>query len=255
LLSLLPLHAAGHHHDHLPDRSSPLPRTVIDRVISSYTPTIQMLRRARRLLRELPVGRPRVLMVSMPNAPGARHLSKVWDEAFASAVQSNIRILSDQEATRQQVIAELPAYTWVHFACHSCTDLVRPSASYLGLHDHAEQPLTAQDISGLRLRGAQLAFLSACDTARTSGDLADEAIHLGSSFQIAGYPHVVATLWPVSDEDANLVAAVFYEGLADSAGPDRDCFATAVHEAIRMRRSTVSRKEPWKWSGYIHMGP
>jgi hypothetical protein len=255
LLSLLPLHAAGHHHDQPHDPSGLLPRAVIDRVISSYTPTVQMLRWARRRQQELPVGRPRVLMVSMPNTPGARQLSHTWREVFASAGQSNIRILSDQGATRQQVIAELPAYTWVHFACHSYTDLVRPSASYLILHDHADQRLTAQDISSLRLRGVQLAFLSACDTARTNGNLADEAIHLASSFQIAGYPHVVATLWPVRDQDANLVAEVFYEKLADRTGADRDCFATAVHEAISELRSNVSRNEPWEWSGYIHMGP
>jgi CHAT domain-containing protein len=45
---------------------------------------------------------------------------------------------------------------------------------------------------------AQLAFLSACQTARNPArDLLDEAIHLASAFQLAGYPHVVGTLWSV----------------------------------------------------------
>jgi CHAT domain-containing protein len=169
--------------------------------------------------------------------------------------QSNIRILSNVAATRMQVLAELPAYPWVHFACHSYTDLVRPSASHLVLHDHAEQRLTVQDISGLRLRDVQLAFLSACDTARSSGDLADEAIHLASSFQIAGYPHVVATLWPVLDSHATQVAEEFYEKLANGTGADQDCFAIAVHEAIRKLRKSPPNNHPWEWGAYIHMGP
>jgi CHAT domain-containing protein len=118
----------------------------------------------------------------------------------------------------------------------------------LVLHDHAEQRLTAQDISGLRLRGGQLAFLSACDTARTSGNLADEAIHLASSFQIAGYPHVVATLWPVGEKAAT-VAKMVYDTLAK-----RNCIATAVHHTTReLRRSSFN--EPWWWGTHIRIGP
>jgi tetratricopeptide (TPR) repeat protein len=45
LMSLLPLHAAGYHDD---SASEPGRRTVMDRVVSSYTPTIGALRYARR---------------------------------------------------------------------------------------------------------------------------------------------------------------------------------------------------------------
>ena len=44
LLSFLPLHAAGHH----ATRSDAAPQTVMDRVISSYAPTIRMLMHSRR---------------------------------------------------------------------------------------------------------------------------------------------------------------------------------------------------------------
>ena len=44
LLSFLPVHAAGHHHT----RADAAPATVIDRVISSYTPTLRALTHARR---------------------------------------------------------------------------------------------------------------------------------------------------------------------------------------------------------------
>jgi len=50
-------------------------------------------------------------------------------------------------------------------------------------------------ISRLRLPGV-LAYLSACSTAVTGPELADESVHIVSAFQLAGYQHVIGTLWP-----------------------------------------------------------
>jgi len=44
-MAFLPLHAAGHHHDIA--NGSAHPRTVLDRVISSYTATVRALAYAR----------------------------------------------------------------------------------------------------------------------------------------------------------------------------------------------------------------
>ena len=73
LLSFLPVHAAGHHRT----RADAAPATVIDRVISSYTPTIRALTHARRPGPATAGGggdRPgagdRVVAVAMPHTPG-----------------------------------------------------------------------------------------------------------------------------------------------------------------------------------------
>ena len=71
LLSFLPVHAAGHHDT----RSDAAPATVIDRVISSYTPTLRALTHARRPGPATTGGgdRPgtgdRVVAVAMPHTP------------------------------------------------------------------------------------------------------------------------------------------------------------------------------------------
>jgi hypothetical protein len=77
LLSFLPLHAAGHHET----RFDPVPATVIDRAVSSYTPTIRALLHARRTRtirsedRAGPIGvKNRMLAVAMPHTPGVSDL-------------------------------------------------------------------------------------------------------------------------------------------------------------------------------------
>jgi len=91
--------------------------------------------------------------------------------------------------------------------------------------------------------------LSACATARTGLELADEAIQLAAGFQLAGYRHVIATLWPIGDYSAVSVAADFYWALAvDSAPP-----AIALHQATRQSRH-LTPDQPSAWAAYIHSG-
>ncbi len=70
-----------------------------------------------------------------------------------------------------------------------------------GLAQTPEQDLlTVRCSVGLRLKGAQIAYLSACSTAENKAAwLSDEVIHLVSGFQVAGFPHVIGCLWPAGD--------------------------------------------------------
>jgi CHAT domain-containing protein len=96
-----------------------------------------------------------------------------------------------------------------------------------------------------------LAFLSACSTARPDDRLADEAIHLASAFQLAGYRHVVGTLWPISDSHAVRLADDFYAELA-SAGSVAIA-ASALHTVTRRLRDR-RHQTPSIWASHIHAG-
>ncbi|MFF0001452.1 CHAT domain-containing protein [Streptomyces avermitilis] len=94
------------------------------------------------------------------------------------------------------------------------SDQADPSRSRLLLHDHQHDPFTVMALAPIRLDQAYLAFLSACETALTTdARLLDEAIHLASAFQLAGYPHVIGTLWSIADDAAFTLTKAFYEGL------------------------------------------
>ncbi|MFD5129865.1 CHAT domain-containing protein [Streptomyces olindensis] len=274
LLSLLPLHAAGYH-------AEPPPaglrkgdgRTVMDSVVSSYTTTIRALHHARRHHTSAPsVGRS--LIVAMPTTPGVPgRLDHVSEEA---AMLCNLlprpTLLIEPDApadgrtgpwaetrpTKARVLENLSDCRIVHFACHGAHDPSDPSRSLLLLHDHEHDPLSVANLAEMRLPSAQLAYLSACRTAfMDSVELIDEAIHLTSAFQLAGFPQVIGTLWEINDEVASQMAADFYTELgrltSQRGGLDTDEAAGALHQTVRRFRDRDPRF-PYLWAAHLHAG-
>lgn len=236
-LSLLPLHAA--------QRGD---QCVLDRAICSYTPTVRALRVARA---QRPSRERSILAVAMPATPGAAPLPFADQETIALAGRLGAVLpLSGPQATRERVRAEMLEHSWAHFACHGWSNPADPGADLLLLHDHRDRPFTISEIASLRLADAELAYLSACDTARAPDGLADEAVHLGSAFQLAGYQHVVATLWAIRDDVGAELADHFYEHLLEEEGGP----AAALHHASRYIRGKFGNF-PGLWASHLHIGP
>jgi hypothetical protein len=246
-LSNLPFHAAGYHINST--------RNALDRVISSYATTITALFYAR----EETIIR-RALIVGMPTTPGQSALENVNDELDAvKAAFSSIPTVIDKEPTKQSVRQNLQDADLAHFACHGKSVLGNPSASLLLLTDWKIDPLTVVDIVNLKVN-ARLAFLSACHAARTrEGLLVDEGIHLAGAFQLAGFPHVIGTLWHVDDAHSVEVARDVYSLI----GNDVRSTAEGLHYAVRALRDRKNaeirsriglRGDPLVWATYIHMG-
>ncbi|MER8235013.1 CHAT domain-containing protein [Streptomyces sp. NPDC094049] len=244
-LALLPLHAAG-------PQDGP---RVMDLVVSSYTPTLSSLIRARS---RPPARRPRVLGVGVRHTasgdgtsgrdelPGTGTELAMLTQVFGERHTGR----ADAEAVLQTVLAALPAHPWVHFACHGVYEANDPSGSHLALYDG---PLTVTGIAEQDLSGADLAFLSACHTALGADTLADEAIHPAAAFQLAGFRHVVGTLWRLADGPAPEVARAFYRALAADGGADRS--ARALHDAVQAIRRDPAHSSPLHWACYVHLGP
>jgi len=264
VLSLLPLHAAGHHAER---HDSHAPRTVLDRAVSSYTPTIRALRHSREHAR-MPAGPDTgqsliVAMTTTPGLPGGAPLSHVATEARRLRELLPAPVLLTQPRTenaagvptKAAVLARLPRCAIAHFACHGITHYEDPSQSQLLLSDHESDPLTVTSLVPVNLERARLAYLSACGTAFTAkGELFDEAIHLASACQLAGFPHVVGTLWDINDAVSAEAAALFYSGLqAEDGSFDISQANCALHDVVRGLRERY-RNTPSVWAAYIHVG-
>jgi CHAT domain-containing protein len=236
-LSLLPLHAAG----------TPGGASALDHVVSSYAPTVRALLHHRR---RPPATERTQLAVAVPHTPGLPDLPGTAAEAaYLGTEHTGTVTLQGGQATVDAVLAALPRATWAHFGCHAGNHPVRASRSGLHLYDGV---LPVPDISALRLRTAELAYLSACSTAQGSHVLTDEAIPLASAFHLAGFRHVVATLWQVDDAIAARAARRFYQLLDGS--PTAEGAAVVLHQVTQELRDRHPG-EPDRWAAFVHTGP
>lgn len=286
-LATAPFHAAG-------DHSRGSTRNTISRVISSYIPTIKALMYATEKKLELNREDTRLLLVTMPTTPSvpavpalsavqsmpltnsnppagrpfpsAGSPAKSWKPLQNVAMEANeiIKAVNGTFTTRlntpttAQVLEQLPTHNVIHFACHGVSDRNNPSNSHLILNGNHSEPgkLTVGAMANMNIHNAQVAYLSACCTAdNPSSELADESIHIASGFQLAGFSHVLATLWESQDEACRIVAAEFYRRLfsGENEGLGHQAVSTAFHHAVLKLRSDCLA-QPVKWAAFIHTG-
>ncbi|MFC9394604.1 CHAT domain-containing protein [Streptomyces sp. NPDC057027] len=237
-----------------------------DRYVSSLTPTLRALQAARVADRVTPRTAPPLLLVGVGGTPPGTDLDEL--RHVAREIDAVARLfpaaepLRDADALRATVLRRLRAGGWFHFAGHGEQNPEEPDG-LLYLWDHAtSDSLRIRDIAGLRLDRAELAFLSACQTHLTPRAHSDEPVSLAGALQLAGFRHVVAAQWQLSDLRAHRVTTSFYEKLVKPVGaaataasvPTASDAAYALHAAVRERRR--ERPEAVEvWAAYVHLGP
>ena len=86
-------------------------------------------------------------------------------------------------------------------------------------------------------------------------NLADEGIHLASSFQLVGFRHVIGTLWGADDHAAVEVAKNFYNALPHFNINGSLSVARALHYAITSFKNVGENwKDCSKWASFVHYG-
>lgn len=274
-LSRFALHAAGLYREGGKN-------TVLDRAMSSYALLPSAILRARKLPSFVPVGgRSQALLVAMPHTPGKPDLpnAKIEIDTVRDICEaSNCHVLVPAHS-KGEVLTTLATSHIFHFAGHGTTHATDPSQSSLLLQDWLSDCLTVGDLlkQELRAHAPFLACLSACGTGRIQeGRYLDESIHLMSSLQLAGFRHVIGTLWSVEDKSCAEMAKILYKiifghGLSDGS------VCEGLHEATRILRqkwlnavnttrsggvfwdmydaSEVTAVGPQlNWAAYVHFG-
>jgi CHAT domain-containing protein len=149
-------------------------------------------------------------------------------------------------------------YPFAHLACHGLQDPDDPTKSAFALHDG--QLRLSQLMTSKSTHHAELAFLSACQTATGDARLPEEAVHLAGGMLSVGYKAVIGTMWSIGDQDAPLVADEVYRRLKESMEQKEDKpggklnTAYALHEAVKRLREEVGETSFLRWAPFVHFG-
>jgi CHAT domain-containing protein len=246
-LAFLPLHAAGLYDDDAETSSE----KAYHYVISSYAPNFSTLIERDRS----PTTKFRgLLAISQPATPGQNPLPGTVTEVkaiFPQMSEEHFEWLNAEKATVSAVLEGMSQYNWIHLACHGIQDQTDPMKSAFMLYDGG---LDLRAISGKPLPNAELAFLSACQTATGDENLPEEAVHLAAGMLMAGYRSVIATMWSIRDADAPTVAEEVYKQLVKEMTTSNGQVAYALHKAVECLRQKRGEREFLSWIPFVHLG-
>jgi CHAT domain-containing protein len=177
-----------------------------DYIVSSYTPTLSALRRARTSL--APVPRRSLVLLAAGNPQGAEQsfmpgvLEEITAVARTARAADHMEVLEYgliSGAKVHEVTDALSRAHIVHLAGHMHTENQHHSQPHpldLGFF-LADGKLTVSEIMDVELRHAFLLFLSSCDTAKGDENQPDQAVHLAAAMLFSGFRNVIATMWCV----------------------------------------------------------
>ncbi len=162
------------------------------------------------------------------------------------------RVYTGGAAREDRVKAEAPPMRVLHFATHGVLNNAAPLYSSLALTQSANEDglLEAWELMRMDLQ-ADLAVLSACETARGRFGAGEGVIGLTWAMFIAGVPSTVVSQWKVESASTRELMLSFHRQLRASS-------AKAKAEALRMAALKLMKNpatnHPFYWAGFVLVG-
>ena len=185
---------------------------------------------------------------------GEYQLPGALKEATEISSIMNGTVYTKGMASKSEFQAVAPNYSVLHLSMHAILEPGDPAYSRLVFtptSDGEDNYLFATELSKLDLN-AELAVLSACNTGTGKSIKGEGIMSLARSFQYAGVPGTVHSLWKVPDASTSEIMVSFYEGL--NSGLD-------VAEALRLAKKqyvencrTPELAHPYYWAGFVAHG-
>jgi CHAT domain-containing protein len=173
--------------------------------------------------------------------------------------QSRSAVYTRGEAREEQVKSEAGKYRVVHFATHGRLDDRSPLYSHLVLappEDGSKEDglLEAWEVMKMDLR-AELAVLSACETARGRIGAGEGVIGMSWAFFVAGVPTTVVSHWKVDSSSTTELMVAFHRNLTAVAG---ESGGISKAEALRRAELQLLKKRrfrhPYYWASFAVVG-
>jgi CHAT domain-containing protein/tetratricopeptide (TPR) repeat protein len=114
--------------------------------------------------------------------------------------------------------------------------------------------LTAEEISGLNLEGAEWAVLSACDTALGAVTTGEGVLGLRRAFRIAGARTVIMSLWSVDDQATRQWMHSLYKARLGDHLDTAESVRAASLSILQTRRAARLTTHPFYWGAFVAAG-
>jgi len=249
-------------------------RYVIERSAVSYVPSLTVLRemeaqRKRRATEMagyglLALGNPAIGKETIERAaftlryekldplPEAEKEVKALGQLYGN---TRSKVYIGAEAREDRLKAEAAQARVLHFATHGILNNASPMYSHLVLAEgdkNEDGLLEAWELMRLDLK-ADLAVLSACETARGRFGAGEGVIGLSWAMFIAGVPTTVVSQWKVESASARDLMLVFHQRLrAQSLRPVTK--AEALRQSALKLMKNPAASHPFYWAGFVLVG-
>ena len=190
---------------------------------------------------------------SLDSLPHAEQEVKALGEIYGAQEST---ILIGTAAREETFKATASKYPVLHFASHGVLDDVNPLYSRLLLatgSDSEDGFLEAREIMKLDLH-ADLAVLSACQTARGQVGSGEGLIGMSWALFIAGTSTTVASQWKVDSASTARLMIDFHRNLQSEKGPSQASAAEALRRAAIKLMADPKYRHPFFWSGFVVVG-
>ena len=159
-------------------------------------------------------------------------------------------VLKHQNATFKKVKELIGQYQIVHFATHAKPNKDNPNMSEIELYNN--EKIKNFEIEALKLN-AEIVVLSACETGIGQQLKGEGVMSLARSFQLAGSPATVASLWKVSDASTADLMKYFY-GFLKKGETKSNALQMAKLKYLDDVKASPFKSQPYHWSAFIQIG-
>jgi CHAT domain-containing protein len=169
------------------------------------------------------------------------------------AARSKVYVGAD--AREERVKNEAGAAGILHFSTHGTLNNAAPMYSYLTLSEAGSNDdglLEAWELMQLDLK-ADLAVLSACETARGRIGAGEGVIGFSWAMFIAGVPSTVVSQWKVDSASTRDLMVNFHRSLLSPAAP-RQRKTDALRQAALKLMQNPETSHPFYWAGFVLVG-
>ncbi len=169
---------------------------------------------------------------------------------------SRSKVYVGAEAREDRVKTEASGAKILHFATHGILNNVSPLYSHLALAGGGageDGLLEAWELMQLDLR-ADLAVLSACETARGRVGSGEGMVGFSWAMFLAGVPSIVVSQWKVESAGTRDLMVNFHRGLINSGGGTKVTKAEALRQAALKLMKNPETSHPFYWAPFVLVG-